>query len=355
MQASIWAHLLLVSSAAAQASSSPSVSTITAAPSSESGVPAALIGSQYVPQLGTSTTYYCPVGQIFSTKGRYAACCTDDPYQECQFAVSCESTSLLRGPEGAFTLTCSGTSSQTVCITGLVYESTSGTAAVTNVQCWSTWDGGSWVATKAASTSVATGSLPLGLKISSTLFRSNDFVAASNTLVTTTTTDNLPSQTGQPSASSPVPIGAIIGGVIGGLALLTFLGACLWFTCSRRGQATRRKWPSESSIFNSVCWGKGSDRHRERKISEKTLTQEEERRATLAPEVIEEAGGRSVVMMVDDEPNVGRLSKEMHAEAREVTAGNTAAAQTMGQGTGDDAASAKSAASFQSALAHHVG
>ena len=48
------------------------------------------------------------------------------------------------------------------------------------------------------------------------------------------------------------------------------------------------------------------------------------------------------VMMVDDEPNVGRLPKEMHTEAREVTAGNTAPAQTMEQGTGDDAASASS-------------
>jgi len=47
------------------------------------------------------------------------------------------------------------------------------------------------------------------------------------------------------------------------------------------------------------------------------LTQEGERQAALAPEVIEEAGGTSVAM-VEDEPNVGRLSMEIHAEAREV-------------------------------------
>jgi len=44
--------------------------------------------------------------------------------------------------------------------------------------------------------------------------------------------------------------------------------------------------------------------------------------------------------MVDDEPNKGRLSdegilpKEMHADAREVTAGDTTAAQIMELGTG---------------------
>lgn len=49
------------------------------------------------------------------------------------------------------------------------------------------------------------------------------------------------------------------------------------------------------------------------------MTQEEERQAAFAPEAIEEAGGTSVAM-VDDEPNVGRLSMEIYAEAREVTA-----------------------------------
>jgi hypothetical protein len=58
--------------------------------------------------------------------------------------------------------------------------------------------------------------------------------------------------------------------------------------------------------------------------------------------------------MVNDEPNVSRLSMEIHAEAREVTAGITAAAQTMEEGTGDDTASAISAASFRLALARHV-
>jgi hypothetical protein len=83
------------------------------------------------------------------------------------------------------------------------------------------------------------------------------------------------------------------------------------------------------------------------------LAQEEERQAAFAPAAVEEAGGASVAM-VDNELNVGRSSMEIYAEAREVMAGNTAAAQTMEQGTGGDAASAISAASFQSALAHHI-
>ena len=116
-----------------------------------------LMKSVWAEYLVIATTWYCPVGQIWSTEGRYAACCTDDPYQKCPIPVSCESTSLLVGPGGSYTITCSGTSSQTVCITGLVYESTSGTAAITNVGCWPTWAGGFWVATKAASTSAATG------------------------------------------------------------------------------------------------------------------------------------------------------------------------------------------------------
>jgi hypothetical protein len=84
------------------------------------------------------------------------------------------------------------------------------------------------------------------------------------------------------------------------------------------------------------------------------LTQEEEIRANDAPEVIVEAGDTNVVPMVDDQPNKGRLSdegilpKEMHAEAREVTAGDTAAAQNMERGTGDDAASSVSFRSCES-------
>ena len=40
------------------------------------------------------------------------------------------------------------------------------------------------------------------------------------------------------------------------------------------------------------------------------------------------------VVMVDDQPNVGRLPEEVHTEACEVTAGNAATAQTMEQRDG---------------------
>src|SRR5947207_198212 len=96
-----------------------SISTITVTPSlPQDGVPAALIGSSYVPQYGTckynlgcclrvhaqylvaATTYYCPTNQIWSTEGRYAACCHNVSYVKCPIAVSCLSTSLIVGSDG---------------------------------------------------------------------------------------------------------------------------------------------------------------------------------------------------------------------------------------------------------------
>jgi hypothetical protein len=83
-------------------------------------------------------------------------------------------------------------------------------------------------------------------------------------------------------------------------------------------------------------------------VSGQTSDEEEERRTTLTSEIID-AGGTSVAMMADNVPNESRPF-EMNAEAREVTAGNTATARTTEQGTGGDAASAVSTpASFQSA------
>ena len=68
----------------------------------------------------------------------------------------------------------------------------------------------------------------------------NDFVTASSTLTTTSSrapsspSPTGPSQTRQPLPSNHIPIPPIVGGVIGGLALLTFLGACFWFIRRRR-------------------------------------------------------------------------------------------------------------------------
>jgi hypothetical protein len=88
-------------------------------------------------------------------------------------------------------------------------------------------------------------------------------------------------------------------------------------------------------------------------VSEQTSEEEEERRTTLTPEIVD-AGGTSVAMMADDVPNESRPF-EMDGEAREVTAGNTATARTTEQETGDDAASAVSAAaSFLSARSDRV-
>jgi hypothetical protein len=95
-----------------------------------------------------ATTYYCQPGQVWSTIGRFGACCPDDPNRECPIAVSCLSTSLLVGPDGLWTSACSGSSSESVCITGTIYLNTADTNAMTNVQCWPLWAGGSWIATK---------------------------------------------------------------------------------------------------------------------------------------------------------------------------------------------------------------
>jgi hypothetical protein len=42
----------------------------------------------------------------------------------------------------------SGTGDQTLCVTGIVFPSIGATQGVTNVQCWLTWDGGNWNATR---------------------------------------------------------------------------------------------------------------------------------------------------------------------------------------------------------------
>ena len=42
----------------------------------------------------------------------------------------------------------SSTGDQTLCVTGIVYPSIWDTQGVTNVQCWLSWDGGNWNATR---------------------------------------------------------------------------------------------------------------------------------------------------------------------------------------------------------------
>jgi hypothetical protein len=42
----------------------------------------------------------------------------------------------------------SGTGTQTLCATGTVYPSIGATQGVTNVQCWPSWDGTNWNATR---------------------------------------------------------------------------------------------------------------------------------------------------------------------------------------------------------------
>jgi hypothetical protein len=44
------------------------------------------------------------------------------------------------GASGRFTHTCTGTGKESVCVTGTVFRGP-GTSALTNVQCWDTWDG----------------------------------------------------------------------------------------------------------------------------------------------------------------------------------------------------------------------
>jgi hypothetical protein len=64
--------------------------------------------------------------------------------------VSCLSTSLIVGPNGLWTSACSGASSESVCITGIISLNTEGTDLQTNVQCWPLWAGGAWTATNLA-------------------------------------------------------------------------------------------------------------------------------------------------------------------------------------------------------------
>ncbi|OCL09007.1 hypothetical protein AOQ84DRAFT_376227 [Glonium stellatum] len=272
MRNPLWTLATSVSLITVQASSAQSVPTITVIASlPESGVPGALIGSEYVPDLGASTTYYCPPGQIWSTEGRYAACCNNVPYVECPIAVSCVSTSLLVGPDGVWTSECSGASLESVCITGLVYLSTGGTAAITNVQCWALWAGGTWKATKLATAAAST--------LITTISSGPPGVASPTVKPATSLT--VPIQTAQPTEqSSPRPVGAIIGGVIGGLTLvLLALGLCFWYIYLRTTQENSSHRPSSPEV------GQPS-----------------------------EIAANELAAEVDDEPNAGRLIEELLVE-----------------------------------------
>lgn len=56
------------------------------------------------------------------------------------------------GPEGAWTQTCSGPGAASVCITGYV---TGVGTTLTNMQCWDSWNGSNWQATR-TETSITT-------------------------------------------------------------------------------------------------------------------------------------------------------------------------------------------------------
>ncbi|KAE9373102.1 hypothetical protein N431DRAFT_503858 [Stipitochalara longipes BDJ] len=144
MQILIFIAATFIPSVLTQDSMSVTVSLVTITPGPSlipTAVPQAYIGASTEPALGAYTTWYCPAGQIWSQVGNFARCCDNDPYVECGIATAYLSTSLMVGPSDQQTWTCSGTATQTLCVTGFVYLSIGATQAVTNVQCWPSWNG----------------------------------------------------------------------------------------------------------------------------------------------------------------------------------------------------------------------
>jgi len=128
------------------------------------------------------------------------------------------------GPSSQQTWTCSGTGTQTLCVTGTVYASIGATQGVTNIQCWPSWNGGNWNATRATTTS---SSAPI-----------TSMSALTTTPVSLIIGPSSQTTTPSPSASASFPgrglhIGAIFGIAVGVVILVItiflYLYKCRWF------------------------------------------------------------------------------------------------------------------------------
>lgn len=134
-------------------------------------------------------------------------------------------------------------------------------------------------------------------------------------------------QLAKPSSSARV--GAIIGGVIGGLALISTLGICFWYTCFRTRQGdSSSPISSATGLFKGLRWRSRSGQGRSRNDCEET--EEDIRRASQLPEVkqqvemralevVSEVSGNQLPAEADDSPNKGRLVEGHQAQPTKST------------------------------------
>src|SRR5438034_429467 len=92
----------------------------------------------------------CYPGSTWTSIGTFARCCATSPGRpiNCMIATACSNTSLLLGPNSEQIETCSGTGFQTICVEGSIVEKIGEALSVLNFDCWSSWSGGNWAATR---------------------------------------------------------------------------------------------------------------------------------------------------------------------------------------------------------------
>ncbi|KUJ09691.1 uncharacterized protein LY89DRAFT_740767 [Mollisia scopiformis] len=226
MRASIPLSLAFLSTVLAQNSitAAPSVVTVTsAAITTPVAGPQAYIGASTEPALGAYTSWFCPPGQAWVQVGNYARCCDSNQYEECGIATACLSTSLMVGPSSQQIWTCSGTGTQTLCVTGTVYASIGATVGVTNC-----WNGGNWVATR-----------DISITTSSSSSSSSSTTPISSTPTTLHETSIPSSSSSTPPSTSKGPHAGAIAGIVFGILILVALVAISLFVYRRRRKAKR--------------------------------------------------------------------------------------------------------------------
>ncbi|KAF2195739.1 hypothetical protein K469DRAFT_699348 [Zopfia rhizophila CBS 207.26] len=139
--------------------------------------------------------------------------------------TTCLSGSIVANDQ--YNSTCSGQGFQASCVTGTVYDTINDRDPVTNYQCWPSWTGGNWAATRivALSTSAPSPSPTSPPEIS--------------------TPTSPPSSTSASSSSSndnkAARIGGPVGGSIGGALLIATAVGVIWFMRKKRQEKKRAR------------------------------------------------------------------------------------------------------------------
>ncbi|KAB5578204.1 hypothetical protein GE09DRAFT_543580 [Coniochaeta sp. 2T2.1] len=173
------------------------------------------------------------VGAKCATTGSHMGCCVDD-FPKCQssFLTTCLDLATAPSSCGTGSLCCSSTKSPS-CFTWLFSSSTDPGATYSLLNCYASGGIGTLLDAPPTVTTSDSSSTSSSSSSSSSSSRSS-------TSTTSSTSPPTPTETDSPS---PTPVGAIVGGVVGGVAILGIAAVAIFYLLVRHRRQNDAKTP----------------------------------------------------------------------------------------------------------------